>query len=486
MRVRGLLVAALSVAGSGAVPGPSAIVAVHLSGGGTVARAAGLPNAIVSENALPGTRAWRVGPVPQHALEGYASEVSVVPGQILDLHVSSSLQLQYRVIVYRIGWYGGTGGRLMACAPCRIRRAAARSIAPPDPSTGMLALTWPVTDAVPIGQNWVSGYYLADLVVQAGRYKGRGSWVPFIVREPAARDARILVQASVNTWQAYNRWGGRSLYWNHTGVGDNHVSFDRPYDMSGAPADGGPGANLPTAWEFPLARFLERYGYDVAYTTDVDTDADPAELLRHRLVVVSGHDEYWTKAQRDGFERARDSGVDLAFVGANIGYWQIRYDDDSRTIVEYRSAWSDPEPDPALKTTQFRNLVPPRPECELIGVQWGEIGEADYTPIGAVYTPPDAWFAGTGFTRDALLPDLVGYEYDSLTTTCEQPGTTILFESRSPGHVDADAVRYRAASGATVFAAGSIRFATGLDPLAGRDEPRLEIFMRNAVDSMQR
>ena len=83
----------------------------------------------------------------------------------------------------------------------------------------------------------------------------------------------------MNTWQAYNAWGGRSLYWNHTGIGDDHVSFDRPYEMSGAPAEGGRGANLPSAWEFPLARFLERYGYDVSYTTDVDTDRNPAELL---------------------------------------------------------------------------------------------------------------------------------------------------------------------------------------------------------------
>jgi len=455
-----------------------------VAGGGGAAEAAGPSNAIVAENALPGTSAWKMRRVPQHVLEGYASEVSVLPGQTLHLHVSSSLDLTYRVLVYRIGWYGGTGGRSMPCAPCLIRSAAARPIPPPDPSTGMLALTWPVTDAVPIGPNWVSGYYLADLVAQEGRYYGRGSWVPFIVREPPTRDAPILVQASVNTWQAYNQWGGRSLYWNHTGVGDNHVSFERPYDMAGAPAEGGRHSNLPTAWEFPLARFLERYGYDVAYTTDVDTNADPGELLRHKLVVVSGHDEYWTKAMRDGFDHARDSGMNLAFIGANIGYWQLRYEDGSRTIVEYRSASADPESDPSLKTVQFRNLVPPRPECQLIGVQWGEIGDSDYTPVGALHTPPDPWFAGTGFTGNEALPDLVGYEYDSLTTTCEQPGTTILFESKPPGHVDADATRYRAASGATVFAAGSIRFAVALDPLTGHDDPRLEIFMRNALTSM--
>lgn len=443
-------------------------------------------NVVQIENKQQGTQAWRVRLLPQHALEGFASEVSILPGQTLHLHVSSALRLKYRVVVYRIGWYDGTGGRRMPCMACRVHRAAARAIPSPDPRTGMLSLTWPVTDAVPVGQGWVSGYYVADLVVQSGHYMGWGSWVPFVVRELPTRDAPVLVQASVNTWQAYNRWGGRSLYWNHTGVGDNHVSFNRPYDMSGAPAFGGSQANLPTAWEFSLARFLERYGYDIAYTTDVDTDADPAELLRHKLDIVSGHDEYWTKAMRDGFDQARDSGVNLAFIGANIGYWQVRYEDSRRTIVEYRNAKLDPERDPMLKTVQFRNLVPPRPECELVGVQWGEIGDAAYTPVGAVSARPDPWFAGTGFTGSETLPDLVGYEYDSLDKACEHPGTTILFESKRPNHLDADAVRYRVSSGATVFAAGSIRFAVGLDPLSGYDNPRLEMFMRNALNSTLR
>ena len=261
--------------------------------------------------------------------------------------------------MYRIGWYGGTGGRLVECEPsCRSARLGTRRPVPePDLATGALGLSWPVTDSLPVGSGWVSGYYLANLVLTRGRFASRGSFVAFVVRAPASRHALILVQAAVNTWQAYNGWGGRSLYWNHTGVGDDHVSFDRPYAQTGAPTNGGAYANLPQAWEFPLARFLERYGYDVAYTTDVDTDRQPAGLLQHRLVITAGHDEYWTKTIRDAFDRARDQGVNLAFMGANTGYWQIRYQDHRRTIVEYRSAERDPEPNPALK-----NSPVPRPD----------------------------------------------------------------------------------------------------------------------------
>jgi hypothetical protein len=442
-------------------------------------------NPIRIENAKAGTDAWQIRLVPQHALEGYASEVSLLPGESLHLHVSSAVGLHYRVEVYRVGWYGGTGGREMPCDDCQTHAGTPQPVPEPDPTTGLVRLAWPVTDVVRIGPDWASGYYLADLVVPSVRRARLGSWVPFVVREPPTRDAAILVQASVNTWQAYNAWGGRSLYWNHTGIGDNRVSFDRPYNLRGAPSSGGPGSNLPPAWEFPLARFLEQNGYDVAYTTDVDTDQDPAELLRHRIVLTSGHDEYWTKAMRDGFEHARDAGVNLGFVGANTGYWQSRYEDDRRTIVEYRNADRDPEPDPALKTIQFRDLATPRPECELLGVQYGEIGVADYTAVGAGTSPPDAWFAGTGFKGSDVLPGLVGYEHDTRFDRCVTPGPlTDLFHATIPNHLYADAVRYTAPSGAEVFSAGSIRFAVALDDLTGRGDARLQQFMRNALADM--
>lgn len=437
------------------------------------------------ENLRRGSRAWRVRLLPPHVLEGYASRISVAPGSQLYLHVSVAGGARYRVQVFRIGWYGGMGGRLMRCCG-RPHAGALRVIPRPDPSTGLLALRWPVTDTVRVARDWVSGYYVANLVLASGQLAGRGTSIPFVVRAAAGRRSAILVQAAVNTWQAYNRWGGTSLYQNHTGLGDDHVSFDRPFSQRGAPRTGGRGANLPQAWEFPLVRFLERYGYDVAYTTDVDTDRDPSELLRHRLVMTAGHDEYWTKAMPDGFESARAAGVNLAFMGANTGYWQMRYEDGRRTIVEYRTADRDPERDPALKTIQFRELAKPRPECTLMGVQWGELGNADYSPVGAAITPTDPWFVGTGFRADDVLPGLVGYEYDTIFDSCPTPPLTRLFGANLPNHVSPSAVRYTAPSGARVFSSGSIRFAVGLEPLNGRGDPRLQRFMRNALADLTR
>ena len=442
--------------------------------------------AIRRENARPGTPAWKLEQAPGRSIEGYASEVSVVPGQRLHLHVSTTPRAAYRVEVYRLGWYRGAGGRLVACLPgCGSARVGASfAVPPPDPSTGLVRAGWPVTDVVSTG-NWVSGYYLAELVLASGKYAGRGGWVPFIVRAAPARPSAMLVVASVNTWQAYNSWGGRSLYWNHTGMGDNHVSFDRPYDPAGLPTAGGPArptAPVPQTWELPLVHFLEREGYDVSYTTDVDVDRDPSELARHRLVLTAGHSEYWTKAMRDGFERARDQGTNLAFMGANTGYWQVRYADDRRTIVEYRNATADPEPDVLTKTVRFRDLVPPRPECELLGVQFGEIGFADYAPAPGALRDP--WFAGTGFTASSVLPGLVGGEYDSITDSCNTPALTDLFHYAGHNHANADAVRYTAPSGARVFSTGSLLFSWGLDPTTGRGDPRLQRFMRNAFTDL--
>ena len=254
--------------------------------------------------------------------------------------------------------------------------------------------------------------------------------------------------------------------------------------MSGAPAEGGRGANLPSAWEFPLARFLERYGYDVSYTTDVDTDRNPAELLRHRLVMTAGHDEYWTKTIRDAFEAARARGINLAFMGANTGYWQMRYENGRRTIVEYRTADRDPETDPALKTISFRELGRPAVQAARRAVGRDRQrrlhrGRRRHRPARPL-VHRHRLHAKRRASRPRRLR--VRHALHELRAARE----TILFEARPPNHVDADAVRYTAPSGSVVFSSGSIRFATGLDDITGRGDARLQRFLRNALVSLLR
>lgn len=436
------------------------------------------PNAVALENSREGTTAWLGRPAEGEAIEGYSSEVSVSPGEVIHFHVSTRPAARYRIDLFRLGWYHGRGGRRVLCLPsCRGSEAGNSQPLPPPPSADRglpVRAGWPVTDVATVRPAWLSGYYEARFVLTSGAHADRGSQTYFIVRAPASRRPQILVQVPVNTWQAYNTWGGRSLYSGPTGPG-YRVSFDRPY---------GEDKQSPREWELQLVRFLERGGYDVAYQTDLDTDRHPGSLLQPRLVITAGHDEYWTKTIRDAFDRARDAGVNLAFMGANVGFWQMRYEDDRRTIVEYRRPQLDPEPDPTLKTVMFRRAVPPRPECQLRGVNWwGGAGEtSDYAPLPAALSDP--WFAHTGFTAASVLSGLVGYEWDTFDPSCNVPNATVLFHWS--GTPNADAVRYIAPSGAIIFSAGSLRFSWGLDGFRPRGEAvpadlRLQRFMRNAL-----
>jgi hypothetical protein len=416
-------------------------------------------NAISAENALPGDPHWFRPAAPETNLDIYASQITLAPGETLQLHISAASR--YKVLVYRLGWYQGAGARLIGCVPaCDGDNAGSQyPVPPPEPGTGLLDAGWPVTASFRIPITAVSGYYIAEAVATTGSGAGDMRYYPFVVRAlPSQTPSHILVQIPVNTWEAYNEWGGKSLYaFNSTNkVPAVKVSFSRPFE------------NLREPDSYQLVRFLEQAGYDMTYTTDVDTDRSQGELLRHRLVIVDGHDEYWTKGMYDAFDGARTAGVNLVAFGADIASWQNRYEDNDRTIVEYRSATADPEPDPALKTVEFQRLEPPRPQCELFGVEYHGGFDGVIPPIGLPrdYTVTQAaakspWFEGTGLVPGTVLPGLVGYEWDTIMPGCNVPPLTDLFHWS--GAINADSTVYTAPSGARVFAAGSLDFATGLD-----------------------
>ena len=456
-------------------------------------------NPVSDENARPGDSLWQSTPAPAASIDGYASESSVAPGDALHLHVAAPAA-PYRIEIHRLGFYGGAGGRRVACLPagCASDEAPVSQPAPaaPDPSTGLLDAGWTVTDTVSIPTDWVTGQYVAELILTSGPDAGKSAVVSFVVRAPAAAPAsQVVVMIPVNTYVAYSSWGGKSLYPHNStgGVQANHVSFNRPLQ------DEFPG---PWYTDYPLVRYLESQGYDLSYVADTDVDTDPASLLTHRLVMTAGHGEYWTKAMRDGFDAARDAGVNLAFMGANTGYWQIRYEDGRRTIVAYKESaqTDDPTTDRSQLTTRFALLTPSRDECQLEGVHFSDDDHGDganrpYSLASGALSDP--WMAATGFVAGDTLPWLVGYEFDHVRSGCGNP--TVLFHWEAPGGGQgADATRYTAASGARVFASGSMQFVWGLGghgwdgwdpaPLQPQVAPdaRLQQFMHNALDDLTR
>lgn len=417
---------------------------------------AALPSAAVAE----GYGDYSGAPVQQSdVIGGYSSSPSLLPGGTLALHISAPEGSRYRVDIDRLGFNGGAGERRVACLPgCDADRpAVGQPGVPPPDASGKVALQWQVTDIWQAPPELPTGYYLARFVVTSGPGVGAQSWYPFIVRAPPGRPTKVLVIAPVNTWQAYNAWGGKSLYdFNSTGgQAAWRVSFDRPYARVGAEA---------IYWfELNLLAFLDQAGYDAGYATDVDVERDPQLLVGHRLIIVAGHSEYWSAQFRGSLETARDYGVNLAFLGANDGYWEVRYEDGERTLYRHVVA---AEPDGEPGTGLFRALPDPRPECRLLGVQFAEGMGADAAHSYTVTEDADAdrWLAGTGLAAGDVIAGMVGFEWDTVTPGCAvgTPGAPstpeVLFSYEDPGGHNAEAVRYRAASGAIVFSAGTLAY----------------------------
>jgi hypothetical protein len=451
-------------------------------------------NPVARENLRTGTAHW-LGPITRdRSAEVYASATDALPGDTVALHVSTTPAAQYRVVVYRLGWYAGVGARQVACLPSctSSTQGAARPVPAADPVTGEIVANWPATQQLAIGARWVTGYYMVRVLLTSGPEAGQSAVTYVIVRQPSSR-SRMLVQVPVNTWQAYNSWGGRSLY-DLPGLQPRArlVSFDRPYAWFG------PGGQGPLGWELPLVQFIERNGWDVSYQSDVVTDAQPRTLLRHRLDVVAGHDEYWSKRMRDGWDAARARGHNLAFMGANAAYWQVIMQDGGRAIFSYKSLY-DPNPNPALKTALFREITPPRYECELIGIQSQGVAlnwqPGDYT----VVSTHDTWMTSTGFKKNADIKGIVSVESDTIPGTQTAASScgnslTVFFHRELGGdkNGNADATRYVfPASGAIVFASGSHQFSWGLDDIPydpfmghGDGDRRLQRFMQNGFDAM--
>jgi hypothetical protein len=443
-------------------------------------------NPVVAENTRAGTADWRLDrPATAREIEGYASATSVARGGTVALYVNTRAPT-FTLEVFRIGWYQGLGARRVFGPVTLAGTVQPEPVMETDSGLVDCAWTHPF-DLITTG-GWTSGVHLARLTANDS---GAQSYILFVVRDDE-RAADLLFQLSVTTYQAYNAWGGKSLY--HWGSTEHQraakVSFNRPYAANAqnpAAAFGmGAGeflANLQphpdtygpsnAGWDCNMVRWLEREGCDVAYCTNLDTHARPDLLLRHKAFLSVGHDEYWTAPMRDHVEAARDAGVHLGFFSANSAYWQIRLEpsvasgSDDRIMVCHKKARRDPlfETERSQVTDQWRSASVDRPEEQLIGVMYaGDPVDGDIVVSNASH-----WvFDGTGLANGARLRGLLGYEVDAVQGRGPQ-GVEILAASPWTALNDpqkqgvAHMTLHEAGSGALVFAAGSMQWAWGLD-----------------------
>ena len=454
-------------------------------------------NVVQLENAKRGDADWQLSATSDTpTVEGYASATSVNRGETIRFFVNSAAP-SYTMTIYRMGWYGGAGARKMLTVSLPGR---AQPIPAPDPQTGLIEANWAESYALTIPNSadrtdWATGVYLAKLTPSSGTE----SYIVFVVRDDALSSTYVF-QNAVTTWQAYNNWGGKSLYtFNSTNGAARKVSFNRPYRRQ---AFSDTGAGQFFNYEINFLRFLEREGYDVSYITNVDLHANPSQLTRHRAFIAAGHDEYWTYEMKAGAHSARASGVHLGFFSANQTYWQIRMEpgrtgEPNRTIVGYKdfSQAEDPlarDGDPSNDryiTARFRELPTKfgvndpvaQPENGLVGVQY----HGDPVQGDVVVSAPSHWvYAGTGVVNGTRFRGLLGYETDAVDNNGYSPaGLEIVGASPDPFGTSHMAT-YTAPSGAVVFATGTIQWSWGLDDFGGRGfvDPAAQQVTRNVLN----
>ncbi len=460
----------------------AAVAAAMVRPGSILAAAPGASGIIPRENAHEGARDWQLTRVrvdtPEDGsmreairssvIEGYCSRQSLKAGETVELMVSTNPPSRYQIEIFRSGYYGGRGARLMTTlGPFPGKRQA-------DPEVGERRLTecrWEPSASLKIPADWPSGVYLGRLTTLPGRddFPYWQSYVVFIVRDD--RPADILFQCSDNTWQAYNRWPGTySLYDDGTPPMTSKptvdVSFDRPYgkyrQIYDNPQSVGSGEWL--CWEYPLAYWLEQQGYDVTYCSQSDM-LTPERGLKCKALISVGHDEYWDERSYHAVTAMRDAGVNVLFLSGNTLCWVSPFSPNAAGMPNRRLRRAAPYGGMS-RQPEFRE----RDLYSTIGPDEGLLlGAVNVIPVNGgadwIVAQPDHWmFEGTGMKRGDRIPGLVGWEYHG--QPAKIPGLEVVAEGTAwkggtvPQHWTATI--YPGPKGNFVFNAATIWWAQGM------------------------
>ncbi|MEQ1832053.1 MAG: N,N-dimethylformamidase beta subunit family domain-containing protein, partial [Candidatus Eisenbacteria bacterium] len=471
-----------------------------------IASPASALNAIQIENALPGTPAatWDITGAGDPSIQGFATDISVNRGGTITFKIQTDAAA-YHIDIYRLGYYQGAGARQQGSGVVTASLPQTQPAPLTDAATGLIDCgNWSESAHWDVPGTAVSGIYIARLV----RDDTQGaSHVAFIVRDDAATGG-ILFKTADATWQAYNGYGGNSLYVGTAPRSNGNaakVSYNRPF-LTRA---GGGGSGSSEDWlfnaEYPMVRWLESNGYDVRYTTDVDADRSPAALLQAQVLLTAGHDEYWSGGERAAFEAARAAGVHQAFFTGNEVYWKTRWEPSidgpgtaHRTLVCYKEgtlgenncggrcdplagAWTGLWRDGCA----FPTLDGCRPENALTGqISW--LGTTAAITVPDTYKSLRFWrdtaVAALGAGQTHTLPTgTLGYEWDYEQFAANYPSGRIKLSSTANSGQTHHLSLYRHTSGALVFGAGTVQWSWGLDATHDRGNEPASLTMQQAT-----
>lgn len=439
-------------------------------------------NSILEENSKPGTTEWQIKkPSLNNEVEGFASVTSIAAGESIKFYVRSK-QPKFSMSFYRMGWYDGLGGRLMHT----INNID--TIAQPEPQIDELKKVeclWNISYEHTIPEDWHTGVYLCKLSSSPDLFEG---YIIFVVRQKKEKKSTYLFQIATNTYQAYNLWGGYSLYGSREAFLNNHpeplnfraraVSFNRPF-MEGN------GAGDFFAWEYQFLRWAEKNGLDLAYCSNHNLHEDKELLLHTKAFILPGHDEYWSKEMYDQVEDTLNKqSIGLGFFTANAMYWHVRFEDSfngkNRNLVCYKCyTYIDFKEDPIYKTNpgmvtaMFRNSNINRPEQSIVGQMYEGCFLKTDPNQDIVFHNNDHWlFKNTGINPDDEFPGILGYEYDRIYAEFPRPENLVVLAKspvkwKTPSaqvvNTFSNVTVYTKGNNNSVFSAGTSSWSWGLD-----------------------
>jgi len=420
----------------------TALPALAAAASGNTARGASRSRLIEEENAKPGTTDWQLtrvrlnkGKYRTSLIEGYVSHQSIRAGETLDFFVSTEPARRFTIDLYRLGYYGGKGGRHMT----HLGPFAGTIQATPEmqPDNRLRECEWEASTSLVIPDDWPSGIYLGKLttVPESESDPYWQSYTIFVIRDD--REANVIFQTSDNTSQAYNRWPeNESLYTDPRGAQAPgvSVSFDRPYGLYPQiyenPLSIGSGEFL--LWEFPLAYWLEKEGYDVTYLANVDM-LEPGSIERAKVFLSVAHDEYWDIRQFERMKSAIAGGLNVLWLCGNSVFIDSPFTPSKsgrpNRVITRRGCFGELRQDETESYASiFDTLESTAPdEREIMGVRSVVPfnGGGDWTCRNAAH-----WvFEGTGMADGDSIPGLVGWEHHGEPDP-DREGLEILAEGR--------------------------------------------------------
>ena len=397
-------------------------------------------------------------------IEAYCTQLSYEAGALAGVCVSTRCE-SYDVVVERWG-----GQRKVVWQ----RKAIPGSFAAPPEHADAWGCRWPLSFEIAT-QGWASGFYLVT-VTALGAEPGRNTaHACFVLRSRQRR--RALFVLATNTWNAYNTWGGASLY-----TGGSQVSFRRPFargllsrpelerdDRKARPvrfgetadvdgeiyqtyrmANGYPASIGSTGWFTHERRFVEwaeRQGYQFDYAISSDFDEVTDLLDGYEVVIGVGHDEYWSAAARDAIDAHIARGKHYVSMSGNTMFWQVRLVGDGggagrdhMVCHKYRAHLEDPVLDLSGRSRSMSGLwcdpLVGRPEWTTLGAGsvfglYHRFGRATPRGVGGFTVfRGDHWLlAGTDLGYgDVLGADhgVVGYETVGCPTALDEVGLPVV------------------------------------------------------------